>query len=349
MDILILKVLNMLQGERSLNGAIHILKGKRSAQTIQDISIYNLEKWAAALKQYNYNELRKTGAELYNLNLIKDQGKKTIITKEGHRVLKAAENTLDAVQFQGRKYEWNNEAERFWRRFSLLIQTVSCIKAGNYKFIPVAAEYDDKKIVKQLMKSSNAVDIAQGLEQWLLGILSKCERKDAELFVSRLSGQNHHGATLAQLTDQENDLLVVYLRFRSVIHRLIDEKNLAPQEFSQLFPPENSLDMLTKSAKDTRPYVMRGCTKEIIADSRSLKTSTIEDHLVELAMYDDNFPYKLFLADTDMHKILKVVEENNQLPGLKMIREELNQEVNYFDIRLVLALKYNWKEKEHAE
>ncbi|SDN38160.1 helix-turn-helix domain-containing protein [Alkalicoccus daliensis] len=348
MDILILNVLNLLRGERSLSGAIHILKGKRSAQTIQDISLYNLEKWAAALKLHSYTDINKIGVHLYNRELIVDQGKQTLVTNKGKEIINKAAPLLDNINFQGRKYEWNNEAENFWRRLSLLIQTVSYVKAGQYQFIPVLSEYQDKNIVKQLLRSHSAEQIVSELEPWLYHILNQYDEKDAHIFVDRLSGYNYHGATLKQLAAKEGGELAVYLKFRSMLHFFLENQHQAPGIFHQLFPLQSKDKALTKTAIETRFLVNKGYAKEEIAAVRSLKTSTIEDHLVELAMYDNNFPYQAYIEANVLDRILKMINAYDKVDGLKQIREKLNREIDYFEIRLAMALKYNWKEGDYA-
>jgi uncharacterized protein YpbB len=73
----------------------------------------------------------------------------------------------------------------------------------------------------------------------------------------------------------------------------------------------------------------------MIANLRHLKLSTIEDHLVELALNVEGFSIDSYVDRVLQNKILEVsrIEATKQL---KLIREKIGA-ATYFQIRLVLA------------
>lgn len=345
MEVLILYLVRKLQGNRSLSGVIHILKGKRSAQTIQDLSLFHLENWAGVLRNNTYQQLREAGDYLYSELLISDKENKTAVTQKGEKYLKDFSKDFDSLKLQGRKYEWNGEAEDFWQRLSLLIQTLSWLKAGNSHFIPVNADYYNKKAVKTMLKHHGTAELSASLEKWLHIHLQTLAVEEAELFVSRLSGAAQHGVTFHQLGKNKQEAFILFLRFRTVLHFLMDQKDTIPGSLKSLIPEKNSISGLTISAAATKEWVEQGLRIQEIAEKRKLKMSTIEDHLVELAMYDPVFPYKNYVSPIQLTKIRTVVEQLGGSSSLKQLRESLEQKVSYFEIRLALALFYQW-EKE---
>lgn len=348
MEILLLYLLDKMNGGRSLSGAVHILKGKRSSQTIQDISLFRLEKWAAALRYFSYKQVRDSGEYLIKEQLILNTEKNTRLSAKGVQLLQENKVYLNHFHFQGRKYEWNGEAEDFWQRLSLLLQSLSWLQAGNTHFIPVRAEFYNKKLVKAILKENKAEELSKTLENWLLLHLRKVNQADAEMFIARLSGYGQYGLTFQQLGNSERESFFYYLRFRGILHMLLEEKNSLPLSLHGLFPVYDSSKALTISAAETKKLVEKGLPVADISSMRSLKTSTIEDHLVELAMYDSSFPYKHFISADKLISISKAASENPESSSLKQLRTYLNQETSYFEIRLVLALLYQWKEEKDA-
>jgi len=74
-----------------------------------------------------------------------------------------------------------------------------------------------------------------------------------------------------------------------------------------------------------------------IAAIRQLKTSTIEDHFVELAMNDPYFNFTPFLPH-DLFKQIVAVSKSRNTKRLRDIKEEL-PDATYFQIRLALAIR----------
>lgn len=114
-----------------------------------------------------------------------------------------------------------------------------------------------------------------------------------------------------------------------------------PNKYPSLTRIKNDLPeytKTTKSATKTRELLNRQYTAEEIAVMRNLKLNTIYDHLVEIALYDEQFPLEKYINDQDQQEILSVV---NRLKSYKLkdIRQEISKEISYFQIRLVLAVE----------
>ncbi len=94
-------------------------------------------------------------------------------------------------------------------------------------------------------------------------------------------------------------------------------------------------NLLTDSTQKTADLFKRGYSLEQIAMMRHLKTSTIEDHFVEMAMIIRDFPLHQFIDEADVEKVMDVLS-TTESKRLKIIREQIPQ-FSYFQIRLVIA------------
>ena len=93
--------------------------------------------------------------------------------------------------------------------------------------------------------------------------------------------------------------------------------------------------VLTASTNSTAQLYRAGRTLEEISHIRRLKMSTIEDHIVELAMNEPNFSIEPFVTNEEQKQILDAVE-NYDTKRLKTLKELLPQ-LSYFQLRLTLA------------
>ncbi|TVP82824.1 MAG: hypothetical protein EA344_11180 [Alkalicoccus sp.] len=346
MEVLFLEVLSKMNGSRTVSGPLHLLKGKRSSQTIQDIALFQCDKWAAALKHVPYSRLRKVEEQLYARNMVRTENKSAFLTENGFTYLNKYRETMDTLSFNGRKWEWDNEAEIFWQRLSLLVQAVSHKQYKSRYYLPVYAPYEVKTYVKNIMRQKNSKNLAEELFQFIYTHLKEAGEESAELFTARLSGYSYTGRTFSQIENQSAPVVLTYLQFRSVIHHMLEDLERRPEELYGLFPFKEAASQVTASAARTGKAVKEGRNLQETARFRKLKESTIEDHLVELAMHDPSFEYERFISSNILGNIFEAVEKLSGERKLKDIREALGKEVSYFHIRLALALLHKNKQGE---
>jgi uncharacterized protein YpbB len=343
LEVLFLEVLSKMNGVRTVSGPLHLLKGKRSSQTIQDIALFQCDVWAAALKHVPYSRLRKVEEQLYARNMVRTENKSAFLTENGYNYLNKYRKRLDTLSFNGRKWEWDNEAEIFWQRLSLLVQAVSHKQYKSRSYLPVYAPYEVKSYVKNIMRHNTSTKLAEELFQFLYIHLKGAGKESAELFMARLSGYNYTGRTFFQIENQNAPVILTYLEFRSVIHQMLEDLESRPKELYGLFPVKEAASQVTASAARTGKAVKEGKNLQETARFRKLKESTIEDHLVELAMHDPSFEYERFISTKILDNIFEAVEKLAGERKLKDIREALGTETSYFHIRLALALLHKNK------
>ncbi len=335
---LVLKLLQEFNGERTVSAVYHLLRGKRSGQTIQDVGIFRLHDFFGLLPKLN----RKIFDD--QINLLKDHQYINILPDNRYKLtvsgLSRLKNTVK-LSFDGWHYRGNEHI--FFARLSLIVQTLSHQRKGDMKFIPIQQNEVVQHWVKNFLKS-NQFDNGQFQETLLEEIVSSLEQltnddREKTIVVKRLGGMKQPGFTWQQISLHENlTEMDVQLLYIACLHSWIDEITSIEGKYPLLSKIAHQVRIelpLTDSANQTAQLFKKGYSIDEISIIRKLKTSTIEDHIVELAMNDRNFPYQNFLNEKDVQNVLNAIE-NYQTKQLKILREVVPN-LSYFQLRLVLA------------
>lgn len=329
-------------GERSMAGAFHLLQGKRSAQTIQDAAFYQALPLFGIYPNMEYSEFEKIAKKLEQTKLIESMENVHSLTEKGKAVL---QNWLDKNeyidQFNGWKY--GRIAPVFWERFTLFIQTLSHIEEGK-RFVPITDNLAIQRFVKQhLPKTKEArMNVRRDLYSQCVQLISTQSLLQQEVFVWQLSRPGRVGSTKTQLANQLNiPLEEISIRHASMVHGLIH----AIQADSFTYPllkvfteVERAIVFGTVSAQKTAQLLTQISDVNELAKFRKLKKATIEDHLVELALFNESFQISTYV-DPQKQTLIERASNKEQTLKLKKIHERLEKQVSYFEIRLVLARK----------
>src|SRR5699024_9728495 len=118
------------------------------------------------------------------------------------------------------------------------------------------------------------------------------------------------GLTEGQLAEQfQQSQSNIYLLERNYIHFILKELNAVGEKHILLkgmledLSDSTRMNTITGSAELTQRLVHQGLTPEQMANKRQLKITTIYDHLVEIAIYDNDFPINRFIADEQEEEI----------------------------------------------
>ncbi len=121
------------------------------------------------------------------------------------------------------------------------------------------------------------------------------DEREKLIVTKRLSGVNMPGFTWQQISIHENlTEMDVQLLYIASLHSWLNEIIFNEEKYPLLFKIAEQVRIeipLTDSAYQTAQLFKKGYSIDEISAIRKLKTSTIEDHFVELAMNDRKFPY----------------------------------------------------------
>jgi uncharacterized protein YpbB len=338
----ILYCLKQFKGERSIFAIYHLLTGKKSAQTIQDGKLYRLSFLFGVYPLLNKEQLSEVIQDLtlkhFIVSLEKDR---YVLTNEGMDILErqlAKEPLPKAID--GWKY--GDIGKIFWKRLSLVIQTVSNLVRNHSTFIPITPDEEVISWVKQYLLHTQVhrKKLAEQLYQELFHCLSQMSNLEATVFVMSLSSHERIGLTRKQIASylQEDETKLHFL-FLNVLHHMIqlvdNQRHTYPTLYQMLYDLLKK-ESLTETAKKTLHLLNKGLTIEEIATFRKLKRSTIEDHIVEIALNVPGFSIDRFISK-DKERYLTSILQKLQTKRLKAIKDVVGNDLTYFEIRLVLA------------
>lgn len=333
-DEILLQCIENINQERSVSGIYHLLTGKRSSQTMQDAKAYQLEAFFGIYKNLNREELTESIEHLAEEGWIQIDRQYAIISDKGLR------RNRQSFHFQGMVY--HQLVPVLEKRLLLLIQTMTNLMKGDRSFVPIIDDRNIQNWVRRVYvsKRQELKGSVSSLYEELASILSKCSSSEAYLFTYRLTGNGVIGFTYNQLSSELNmNKKDIHLYLQHVFHFLIKTVNTNPEDYPFLKLCSEGLApsrLITESAKQTYHYVERGWSIDGIVKKRRLKRSTIQDHIVEVALVNPGFSIEPFVS-VESQSLIVTMAESLQTNRLKDIFQGLNQEFTYFQIRLTLA------------
>ncbi|WP_187442046.1 helix-turn-helix domain-containing protein [Sutcliffiella horikoshii] len=345
-EYLCLKCLQSFRGERSISAIYHLFRGKKSSQTIQDANIFALVNVYGLLPDLNRNFLQQSIHLLQAEQLIREiHSEHFELTHKGKMQLSKGQKLFYLAPYLN-GYAYKDKSLTFWKRYSLLVQTLSNLAGKESTFIPIQYEDHVQSWVKNFLfcqKGSSKIRLLNDLFMETKGLLTQLPTNQATVFALKLSGYRHAGNTDEQIARTlKKDITWIHVEFQSALHYIIQhlEEKDAASTYKHLFLICRDLlerPLLTGTTQKSLKLLHQGLTLGEIANIRRLKESTIEDHIVEIAMQIQDFSITPYLKEADVQAI-KAVIDDLQTHQLRKIKEKLNnQDISYFQIRLVLT------------
>ncbi|WP_042477935.1 helix-turn-helix domain-containing protein [Bacillus ndiopicus] len=331
---ILLDIFLKLNNERTVSSAYHLLRGKRSGQTIQDVGIFSLHAYFSLLPKLTrqkFDGFVQLFAENGYLQM-DDAGYYSLTSRGIEQARKGVPCTFDSWHYRGNEHI-------FYERLSLIVQALSHQSANIKAFIPIqrdeGIQYFARQFLLRHQYQSGALQVLllQEITNSLEALAVTEEQR--ELLINRLTGVDLPGFTWQQLAYQagraEMDSQLLYI---SALHNWLGHIEHYP--YLADIAQQLRISMpLTDSAYQTAKLFQQGLSLQQIASKRNLKQSTVEDHLVELAMNDITFPIEHFVNQEELVQVNKAVL-SYATKKLKVLREALPH-LSYFQLRLALA------------
>ncbi|MBY0222680.1 helix-turn-helix domain-containing protein [Mammaliicoccus sciuri] len=331
---ILLTMFQRLHGERSAQGVYHILRGKRSGQTLQDVENYQLKPFYSLFPNLSTDGYRRQIERLIAEGLIRIENQVVYVTDKGRK------NMLHAPwRFNG--WEYRGGEREFVKRLALTVQTLSYIRTGQTMFAPIQKELHIQQFVKEFLRRQTvSVDeLAKRVHKELVQILSEANLTDLQrtILSYRLTGVQLTAYTWEQIAEALNSPVTsVQIYFLESLHIVLDfiEEHEDMPLVKSLAVGCRVENYLTQSAERSRKLVQQGYSIEQIASLRNLKLSTIEDHMVEMAANVKTFPYEEFVTAEQIQKVWQQIDRL-QTKRLRVLKERC-AELSYFQLRLII-------------
>ncbi|MEK4245415.1 helix-turn-helix domain-containing protein [Psychrobacillus sp. FSL K6-2684] len=332
---LLLNIIQKFNGERSAMASFYLLKGKKSGQTIQDVTYFNLHRFFSIYPKLTQEEYKQQLFKLQQNNWIEEEDSLLRISHKGLKQLTGYTEPL----FNG--WELRGNEKLFWSRLELVVQTLSYFNKNETRFIPNQKDYSVHQFVKDYLRgrdyksSTFQKDFKNQLEHLLQ--IAELQEIHRILLVYRMSGYHISGLTWEQLALECGESIIdMKLQFVEALHIVLD--NINQESHPDLIGLTKEIFVhspLTQSALKTEQLLKEGYSIQDIAALRSLKANTIEDHLIEIAAADRSLSLTSFILNDQIKKVLEF-SNKHQTKKLRLIRENI-PELSYFQIRLALA------------
>ena len=330
-----------ITSNRTPSAIYHVITGKRSAQTMQDIHIYDLQNYYGIYPTLSNGAFQTLIGQLTQQHFLHlNENNFFQLTAHGEKWLFHQERSFSHEKFSGLKFHKLTSA--FSNRLLLTIQTMANMMRRNFHFIPVV----DNSAVQSWVKSwynrikSQMDYYRERLYQELDSILHTLTNQEASFFVDRLTGYKVYGMSSQQLAETYQypvtDIPLIWTR---IMHQLLETIHNDTGCYPMLYTfidHESKQPFITATAKKTYQLLEQGHTVEMIASFRRLKVSTIYDHIVEIALVIPSFSITPFMDHTQYEKIAQAIGQTTNY-SLKQLKELVDPEISYFQIRLVLA------------
>ncbi|MGE7601398.1 helix-turn-helix domain-containing protein [Peribacillus sp. NPDC097675] len=345
LQAIILYAIEKFQGERSIFAIYHMLQGKKSSQTIQDAHLFGLTNVFGTVPRFTRDQLNQNIRLFIEMKLIDSTGKDDVymISEQGRGALTAF---FIKCPLPSSMNGWNYQSitQDFWRRLTLLIQTISHIVHNERSFYPIQQNQQIQEFVKFFLSTNrqNRELLAQHLYDELVTLLELQSDLSRDIFVLKITGVNRVGLTFEQIGKRkEIDEWYVQFVFLGSLHHILAEISTEsdyPLLASLINDWKNGGNLhMTQSTQTTLHYIHAGKTIPEIAEIRRLKGNTIEDHLVEIVLSDKSFSIQDYVSNEDENQIITVIKDL-KTRKLKAIKEAVdNDQISFFQIRLVLA------------
>ncbi|MBD7906979.1 helix-turn-helix domain-containing protein [Sporosarcina gallistercoris] len=336
---IILKIAEKMDGQRSLNASLHVLRGKRSGQTLQDIDYFSVKPYFSLIPKLADSTFAEAVISLQHTGMIKESEGIVTVTEKGKRAAKE----LGDFQFDG--WHYRGREEIFFLRLVLLVQTLSQLRSSRNSFHPITNDRKIQQFVKDVLHTQQVTrtNSARSLAEELLLALKMTGISDLQaiLLSHRLTGADASGWTWEQLEESTGESVAsLQLEYLEALHRLIavSERVDAAEKLPILHKLATGIRIetpLTDSTAITKKLFDQELSIDEIAIVRQLKVNTIEDHITEIATNDADFPIDRFVDLADQLAVQQEVRRH-RVKRLRLLKDKFPH-LSYFQLRLILS------------
>ncbi|WP_096153704.1 helix-turn-helix domain-containing protein [Bacillus sp. FJAT-45066] len=343
LQFICLYCLNKFNGERSVSAIYHLLRGKKSSQTIQDGQLFQLHSLFGMLPSVTRESITDAVVKLekHLLIIVNNEGHYALTEKGQHTLIKFSDDFNLPTYLNG--WQYHKLSLLFWKRFSLLIQTLSNILNKYSNFLPVQTDLDTQYFIKKsiLSKKMSTHQYAEQVHSETENLFAMLSEKEATILTYQLSGYKEAGLTIYQLAKRlKVEEEWVQILFIGAIHQMLTKLDQNKDDFPELYSLCEDVmqeSTFTVTTEKTWRLLNRGFSMDQIAQIRLLKMSTIEDHIVEISLHDQQFSIDEYVCEKHRKEIEHAIR-TLKTKQLKRLKEYINNKnINYFHIRLVLT------------
>lgn len=209
------------------------------------------------------------------------------LTERG--IERLGENTLDLSGLNNLRY--GRMRDNSWQLILFAVQVTSYLSFGEKEYLPIESRpYYLQQIKKWLGQSKP--HFIEKFQQELISIFEQLPQEEGDFLANQFSGYKFQGKTAFQLLPEKWQKTPWDLLYRQ---RALDLffAHVNGEELKRLLftlDQQNNNQSMLK----TKSYFLAGKTVNDILALRHLKQGTINDHFIEWALLEEDFPFERF-------------------------------------------------------
>ena len=279
------------------------------------------------------NNLEPTLDELCQKKLLLETSKGICLTVKGRSRVEELKNKH---QFLREPAFFNGFDLKGWeKQFYLLVQVASELSYQNNKYFAITYDLKAQKLFKNWFRRYGKTTLLGEITTSLTDFLAHEPELNAQLFCEQLTGHGRLGQTKAQLAKSyQLQIAEIEVGWRDLCARYA--KYLLDQNFelAKLVMPYKRLTNLPASTEKTYSLFLAGKSIEEIADLRKIRKSTVQEHLLNVAILANDFPRERLLSPKIKKQIMDFFASCPVLDWKFQQLHESYPEISFFEYRL---------------
>ncbi|EGP4970123.1 hypothetical protein FAE02_001498 [Enterococcus faecium] len=209
------------------------------------------------------------------------------------------------TEYTGLRFDrYGRTGETSWRLIKFAVQVISNLASGNQDYLPAETSPFYTFQLKKWLSGSRlprGILIDSAYES-LAQLFSEIPEGAANFLANQFSGNDRTGLLPYQLA-KTNDEAAVYLQQSRCTHLLLAQIEERPDSLWYVLIDPLLQQNFNQSMMITKQMFMNGQTIDQIMAIRHLKKGTVTDHLIEWALFFDDFPYERVLSQETVERL----------------------------------------------
>lgn len=268
-----------------------ILIGKRTSSVLTYAFFHDLLHLSAAFPQLSEEKFDARLQTLIKAGKLEE-------TEDGLLLVAAQREGTTLPDFKEVDFfRFGRKETECWRLVQFLVQAVSYLdKAQQYVPLESSPFYIERV---RLFIHQYREELSTSLFEELTVLFSNLGQDKADFLANTLTGDQQNGSAFFQLLPEASRkepyvTLAIASATHSFFRELLQHKHFLLYHFLRPILLQN----VNHSMLQTRKLFQQGYTFEQVKQRRRLKQGTIQDHIIEWALLDEDFPFDLFLPDS---------------------------------------------------
>jgi uncharacterized protein YpbB len=320
----------------------HLLKGKRTSSVLLYGFLYNNLHFFQLYPNLSQRQFNTWIEELCFEHLLEqDMQGHAFITEKGQKKLRQQVTINPWLN----NYHYGKTDENCWRLLQFSVQVVSHLSYADKNYSPLELSPFYQQQLKQAIRGLSKKEFIAACRYEWFTLFSLLSAEEADFLAQQFSGYQFIGRTSYQAWPYQEDEAQAFLHRKAIFHHLLylvtklEDIKLLKRIIAPLLKQNEN-----QSMNETKRYLNQQFSVAQIAQQRNIKKSTVQDHLIELALTND-FPFQSFIS-AETCQLLGHLPAPYQYWQYRQLKEEAPT-LDYFEFRLYQISKI--KEEREKE